>query len=125
MPANPLHYNKAVSELARRRIEAGVSQRELAYVVGISVPTLVRLEAKRVENPPITWYVNCAIALGMPLVEVLEEELLEGPPQLREQWTVLNTRTPPPEDWLQQLQDGSWYTPARTPEARRLQGRPD
>jgi DNA-binding XRE family transcriptional regulator len=125
VPANPRRLEKAVSELARCRIESGVSQRELAYVVGISVPTLVRLEAKRVKNPPISWYVNCAIALGVTLDDVLEEGLLDDHPQLRRQWTELNTRQLPPEDWCKRVHDGSWHTPARTPAARRLQGRPD
>jgi transcriptional regulator with XRE-family HTH domain len=107
-------------------MEAGLSQRELAYAVGISVPTLVRLEAnRRADKARLIWYVNCAIALGVTLMDVLEPELLEGPTRLREEWTVLNTRTVPPADWRQQVQGGTWYTPARTAAARRLQGRQD
>ena len=102
-----------------------MSQRELAYVVGISVPTLVRLEAKRVKDPPLSWYVNCAIALGVRLVDVLEEDLMDDATDLRRQWTEINTRQLPPENWRDRVGEGTWYTPALTPAARRLQRRPD
>jgi hypothetical protein len=43
--------------------------------VGISLASIRRLERGKVENAPLWWYVNCAIALNVELSEVLDDEL--------------------------------------------------
>lgn len=54
----------------------GVYQHELARATGIPIASYRRLERGEVKNPPLWWYVNCAIALNFPLEEVLDDELL-------------------------------------------------
>jgi transcriptional regulator with XRE-family HTH domain len=60
------------SRLFERRKAAGLSQRELAKRTGISLRTLQRMERLEVDNPPIRYLVNCAIALGCELEELIE-----------------------------------------------------
>jgi transcriptional regulator with XRE-family HTH domain len=62
----------AVSDLAEARVRKGMSQRHLAEMTGLSLSTLARLEKYRVRLPPLQWYVNCAIALGVELDEVVD-----------------------------------------------------
>jgi len=64
------------TQLAKRRIEKGVYQRELARETGIPIASYRRLERGQVKNPPLWWYVNCAIALNVELEDVLDEESL-------------------------------------------------
>lgn len=68
------------TKLARVRMSRGVTQEELAQAVGISVPTYRRLERGEADNPKLRQLVNCAIALGVELAEVLEDEWLEWMP---------------------------------------------
>jgi transcriptional regulator with XRE-family HTH domain len=58
----------------------GVTQDELAAAVGISVPTYRRLERGQNENPKLRHLVNCAIALGVSLGDVVEESWMEWLP---------------------------------------------
>jgi transcriptional regulator with XRE-family HTH domain len=92
---NPYGSELPSTRLARARLSRGVTQEELAEAVGISVPTLRRLEQGEVDNPKLRYLVNCAIALGVELDEVLEDEWLEwrpfnkeaaDPPQPDEFW---------------------------------------
>jgi transcriptional regulator with XRE-family HTH domain len=46
----------------------------------VSAPTLRKLERGEVENPKLRTLVNCAIALGVELADVLEDEWLEWLP---------------------------------------------
>jgi transcriptional regulator with XRE-family HTH domain len=80
------------TRLARVRMSRGVTQEELAEAVGISVPTYRLLERGLMKNPKLSYLVNCAIALGVKLDEVMEAEWLE--------WQPLNkqaARPPAPE----------------------------
>jgi DNA-binding XRE family transcriptional regulator len=55
-----------------------VTQAELARVVGISLSSLVRLDqGRRLTSPPLGWLVNCAIALGVQLEDVVEKYYLQ------------------------------------------------
>jgi DNA-binding XRE family transcriptional regulator len=65
------------TRLAQVKVEKGVTQEELARLVGISLKSLTRLEQGRVPLPPLAWYVNCALALGC---ERLDEVLGGGEP---------------------------------------------
>lgn len=79
-----------------------MTQEELADAIGVSAPTLRRLERGEVENPKLRHLVNCAIALGVKLDDMLEDEWLE--------WFPLGDGTGPPTP------DQFWrrpYRPAR------------
>jgi transcriptional regulator with XRE-family HTH domain len=76
------------SKLARARIERDVSQLELAHWTGLSRSTIQRLERGAVENPGIRWLSNCALALGVPLSDVLEDDWVG--------WTEYDPERPAP-----------------------------
>ena len=61
----------------------GVTQEELARAVGISVPTYRRMERGETDNPKLRHLVNCAIALGVELDEIMEDEWFEWFPMNR------------------------------------------
>ncbi len=71
-----------------------MTQEELAEAIGVSPPTLRRLERNEIENPKLRHLVNCAIALGVSLDDVIEDAWLEWlptadapePPKPREFW---------------------------------------
>lgn len=94
MPARKDQQAQGDSPLAQLRISRGVTQAELAEVVGLSVTTLARLEHDRVKNPPLGWYMNCAIALDAELHDVLGDEQLV--------WKKYSSAAsaPPPEGWI-------------------------
>jgi transcriptional regulator with XRE-family HTH domain len=47
---------------------------------GIPLRTYLRLENGEMENPPITYLVNCAIVLNMPLEDICEAAWLAWSP---------------------------------------------
>jgi transcriptional regulator with XRE-family HTH domain len=53
-----------------------VTQEELAVAVGVSAQTIRRLERGEVDNPKLRTLVNCAIALGVELSDVIEDDWL-------------------------------------------------
>jgi len=57
-----------------------VTQEELAAAIGVSAPTLRGLERGEVENPKLRTLVNCALALGVDLDDVLEDDWLKWLP---------------------------------------------
>ena len=77
---NPYDGEPPSTRLAHARLSRGVTQEELAEAVGVSVPTLRRLERGEVENPKLRHLVNCSIALGVKLDEILEPEWLQWLP---------------------------------------------
>jgi transcriptional regulator with XRE-family HTH domain len=79
--------------LARLRLEAGLTQAELASAAGLAIATYIRLERGQLANPRIGWLVNCAIVLRREFDDLLEEEMLE--------WHPLERRNPPPPEWYQ------------------------
>lgn len=92
------------TKLAHVRMSRGVTQEELARAVGISVPTYRRLERGETGNPKLRHLVNCALALGVELDDVLEDEWLE--------WLPLHkTAASPPEP------DEFWRRPYHPPSA--------
>jgi transcriptional regulator with XRE-family HTH domain len=76
------------TRLAAVRRARGITQQEMAAVVGTSASTYWRLEHGRLSDPPLGLLVNCALALDVPLERVMEPE------QLR--WRVLDQRRPQP-----------------------------
>jgi transcriptional regulator with XRE-family HTH domain len=74
--------------LARVRMARGLTQEELAEAIGISLPTYRRLERKDMDNPGIRYLVNAALALGVELDLLIEDEWRE--------WMVFDHKTPAP-----------------------------
>ena len=103
MPARKDAQSKGATRLARLRVERGMSQTALAEASGISIATLRRLERGLVKNPPLRYLTNCALVLGCPLEELIEDEW--------RQWLALAKAKPPsnPESlWSQSDRDGAW-----------------
>jgi transcriptional regulator with XRE-family HTH domain len=99
---NPYDGEPPDTLLARARLSRGVTQEELAEAVGVSAQTIRRLERGEVENPKLRTLVNCALALGVDLSDVLEDDWLA--------WLPMNGAEEPPEP------DEFWrrpYRPAR------------
>lgn len=65
------------SRLAQRRVDRNMSQAQLARFAGISLRTLVRLERKETENPPLRYLVNLSILLQCRVSDLIEDEWLE------------------------------------------------
>ena len=68
--------------LKRVRQDRGLSQRQLADLVGVTQPTIQRAEAMH-PSAKLETYISCAAALGVPLADLfcdvapaMEEELL-------------------------------------------------
>ena len=80
----------ATTKLAALRVEKGVTQQEMADATGISTATYWRLEHGHIEDPPIRLLNNCALALGVRVEKLIEDEWRE--------WLVLDQRRPEPPD---------------------------
>jgi transcriptional regulator with XRE-family HTH domain len=65
------------TRLYERRTAAGLSQRRLAELTGISLRTLQRIERLEMDNPPLRYLANCAIALSCELEDLIEPEWRE------------------------------------------------
>lgn len=78
----------ADTKLAAARLRRGVTQQELASATGISPATYWRLEHGRMTDPSVRLLVNCALALGVALEDLIEDEWRE--------WLVLDQRRPEP-----------------------------
>lgn len=77
--ARPARSLKA-TRLAQQRLRRGLTQQELATATGLSLSMVRRLERGETRNPPLRYLVNCAIALGVKLDQILEDEWLEWYP---------------------------------------------
>ena len=74
MPARRDTGAKAETKLARVRMSRGVTQEELAAAIGLSIATYRRLERATTENPALRYLVNAALALGVALDAMIEDE---------------------------------------------------
>ena len=72
MPARPDQQAKIRTRLGRWRVERGITQEDLAAAIGISHTTYRELETGAMENPPLRYLTNAAIALDVPLSELIE-----------------------------------------------------
>lgn len=108
MAARRDQQTKATSRLARKRVERGLTRHELARRVGISEESLKRLEYEQRPNAPLWWYRNLAIALRVPIDDILDER------ELRWRKTDMAPEPPSP-DWLDAARE-----PARPSPAQRL-----
>ncbi len=76
----------------------GVTEQELATVTGMSTATYWRLEHGQMPDPPLRLLANCALALGVELEDLIEDEWRE--------WKVLDARygqPPAPEEFWRSL----------------------
>lgn len=89
------------TKLAHVRMSRGVTQEELAEAVGISVPTYRLLERGQMPNPKLAYLVNCAIALGVEMDAIIEEEWLGWQPLTRQ-----SSRPPRPEEFWRRPHGG-------------------
>lgn len=90
---SPARHNPGTipeTKLAHARMSRGVTQEELAGAVGISVPTYRRLERGDVRNPKLGHLMNCALALGVELDALIEDEWRE--------WMAFDARAPAPPE---------------------------
>ncbi|MGH2714901.1 MAG: helix-turn-helix domain-containing protein [Thermoleophilaceae bacterium] len=79
---------KADTKLARVRMARGVTQQELAEVIGISLVTYRRLERGSMDNPPLRYLQNAALAPGVGLEALWEDEWRT--------WKPFDSRRPKP-----------------------------
>lgn len=76
MPARKQPQGDLISKIARLRVKQGLTQAELAAQIGISATTITRLERTLIDNPPLGWLVNAALALGVELEDVIDGWML-------------------------------------------------
>jgi transcriptional regulator with XRE-family HTH domain len=74
MPRRTDRGAKAETRLARVRLASGLTQRDLFEATGMSRSVYWRLERGRIDNPPLRHLTNCAIVLGVPVEELIEDE---------------------------------------------------
>jgi transcriptional regulator with XRE-family HTH domain len=72
MPPRRRRYYSECTAIEKMRIAAGWTQAEFAGQARISVRTLQRIESGEMDNPPIRYLTNIAIALGCELDDVIE-----------------------------------------------------
>lgn len=104
------------TRLGRLRVQRRITQAALARATGLSPRTLQRLEHGSLVNPPIRYLANLALALDVPLQDVIEPDW--------ERWTIFDVRAlePPEPGWWESPGDaGTW---GRSPYARRPGQRP-
>lgn len=85
----PSRANRS-TKLAELRLERGITQRQLAASTGVSIASYRRLERDELRDPGIRTLSNLAIALGVPLEDLIEDRWRE--------WMVfdaVNARRPP------------------------------
>jgi transcriptional regulator with XRE-family HTH domain len=85
MPAKGQPRAQSGSRLAALRTKRGLTQAQFAEAIGLSIATYQRLEEGRMDNPPIRYLVNAAIALDVRLDDVCEPEWLR--------WSGFNRRS--------------------------------
>jgi transcriptional regulator with XRE-family HTH domain len=88
---NPEERDEGESPLAYWRTIRGVTQEEMADAVGISLSTYRRLERGRIDDPGVRVLHNCAIALGVPLYEIIPSDWHE--------WTTFDPSASKPPKW--------------------------
>jgi transcriptional regulator with XRE-family HTH domain len=110
MPRRRDRGAKAETKLARARLASGLTQRDLIEATGMSRSVYWRLERGRIDNPPLRHLTNCAIVLGVPVEELIEDEW-------RTTWLQLSPSGPgePPDqkELRARSKRGSWQSSRR------------
>jgi transcriptional regulator with XRE-family HTH domain len=73
MGRRPAEQTKVETKLAAWRTKRQITQAELAEAVGISLTAYRRLERGQRQNPQLRQLMNCAIALGCELEDLLDD----------------------------------------------------
>jgi transcriptional regulator with XRE-family HTH domain len=98
--------SKAQTKLAAARLSAGLTQKDMAEVTGMSRSAYWRLERGRIDNPPLRYLTNCAIVIGVAVDELIEDEWLST-------WLQLSPDGPagPPEpgELFRRSASNDWY----------------
>jgi transcriptional regulator with XRE-family HTH domain len=68
--------SKKVTTLAELRVRLGITQTELAEASGVGLRAIQEIERGDIRNPRIRYLINIAMALGLDLDDVCEEEWL-------------------------------------------------
>lgn len=100
LASRPVTEPEQKTRLAKWRERRGITQEELARATGLSNSVYWRLEKGRYDNPPLRYLMNCALALGCSLDDLLEEEW--------RQWMVFDqgkAATPPAPTELWRTRD--------------------
>lgn len=79
------------TRLAATRAATGLTQKEMAWAIGIPMANYIRLERGQHGNPPLGWLVNAALVLGCPFDELIDDAMLE--------WYRFDRPKPPPRKW--------------------------
>lgn len=93
--------SKQTTKLARRRLKARYTQKEMAQLTGMSLMTYRRIERAELDNPPLRHLVNCLWVLRVRLPDTRFGDILE--PQWLD-WLPLNDegvhppQPPPPRE---------------------------
>jgi transcriptional regulator with XRE-family HTH domain len=81
----------AKTNLAKARLKAGITQKDMASWVGVSLRHYRRMETSNEEelreNPTLAFLVNCSLALHVPFDDV-------APPRWRKTWRRFSRDTP-------------------------------
>ena len=76
------------SKIAARRLEAELSQRQLAELTGISIRNIQRLDWGQMDNPPLRYLVNIATVLEVDVFDICEDDWFK--------WAVLDDKAKKP-----------------------------
>lgn len=93
IPAHGKQQSVIRTRLAAARVSAGLTQKEMAWAVGIPVASYVRLERGKLRNPRLGWLVNASIVLGADFPDLLDDSMRA--------WYHFDRSGPPPESWYQ------------------------
>lgn len=64
------------TRLAAFRAASGLTQKEMAWAIGIPIAVYIRLERGNHDNPRLGWLVNAAKVLNCDLDELFDERML-------------------------------------------------
>lgn len=81
------------TRLAAARVAAGLTQKEMAWAVGIPIANYIRLERGKHKNPPLGWLVNATKVLDVRLDDLIDDQMQE--------WYRFDRSKPPPPGWLE------------------------
>ena len=69
----PGPQTKVRTRLGAYRVALGLTQKEMAWAIGIPIALYVRLERGQHRNPRLGWLVNASIVLGVGLEDVMDD----------------------------------------------------
>lgn len=84
------------TRLAATRVATGLTQKEMAWAIGIPIANYIRLERGQHRNPPLGWLVNAAHVLDCDLDELIDDAMRE--------WYRFDRPAPPPRQWRERAE---------------------